>query len=275
MKNLLIILLITFSFHSCIQASQADNNNKGKEAQTSEKSDNMQESKTSLSNPVDHKLWDELLKAHVNDKGLVDYKGMIADSTKLNKYLDMLSANAPDKDTWSKSAQLAYWINAYNAFTVRLIIRNYPEKSIKDLAGGIPFVNTPWDIKFIHIGDKTYDLNNIEHGIIRKEFDEERIHFALVCAAMSCPPLRNEAYTADRLDAQLDDQAKTFFNNPEKNKISKDKAEISPILKWYGGDFKDKAPSLLDYVNRYSKVQINPGVNIDFTDYNWKLNEQK
>lgn len=275
MKNLLIVLLITFSFHGCIQANQAENNDKGKEAQTSEKSDKMQENKTSLSNPVDHKLWDELLKANVNDKGYVNYKGMIADSTKLNKYLDMLSVNVPDEEVWSKSAQLAYWINAYNAFTVRLIIRNYPEKSIKDLAGGIPFINTPWDIKFIHIGDETYDLNNIEHGIIRKQFDEERIHFAVVCAAMSCPPLRNEAYTADKLDSQLDDQARKFFNDPTKNKISKDKAEISPILKWYGGDFKDKAPSLREYVNQYSKVQINQGVDIGFTDYNWALNEQK
>ncbi len=275
MKNLLIVLIITFSSYGCMQANQAGDNNKGKVAQTSEKADKMSDNNSSLSNPVDHKLWDELLHAHVNDKGLVDYQGMIADSTKLNKYLDMLSVNPPDEDIWTKSAQLAYWINAYNAFTVQLIIRNYPEKSIKDLAGGIPFVNTPWDIKFIHIGDKTYDLNNLEHGIIRKQFDEERIHFALVCAAMSCPPLRNEAYTADKLDAQLNDQATTFFNDPAKNKISKDKAEISPILKWYGGDFKDKAPSLRAYVNQYSKVQINQGVDIGFTDYNWELNEQK
>lgn len=258
-----------------MQANQPEDNTKLNTTQSTEKADKTSEISSSLSNPVDHKLWDELLKAHVNSKGLVDYKGMIADSTKLNKYLDMLSVNVPDKDVWTKAAQLAYWINAYNAFTVQLIIRNYPEKSIKDLAGGIPFVNTPWDLKFIHIGDKTYDLNNIEHGIIRKDFDEERIHFAVVCAAMSCPPLRNEAYTADKLNDQLDDQARKFFNDPAKNGITKISAKISPILKWYGGDFKDKAPSLREYVNQYSKVQIDPGVKIEFMDYNWDLNEQK
>ncbi|NEN22281.1 DUF547 domain-containing protein [Cryomorpha ignava] len=232
-------------------------------------------SQTALSNPVDHSAWDALLKKHVNDKGLVNYKAMMKDSVALNKYLDMLSVNVPDEDVWTDAGQLAYWINAYNAFTVKLILNNYPVKSIKDIAGGIPFVNTPWDVKFIKIGDETYDLNNIEHGIIRKQFDEERIHFAVVCAAMSCPRLRNEAYTAEKLNAQLDDQARTFFNDESQNKISKDQASISPILKWYGGDFKDKAPSLREYVNQYSKVQINQGVDVGFTDYDWALNEQK
>ena len=274
MQNILIVLWFTFSLVSCSQASQteiADN------SKISAKAEEIIEtsSKTDLSNPVDHKAWDELLKKYVNDKGLVNYKGIIADSVALNKYLDMLSVNVPDKDVWTDAAQLAYWINAYNAFTVKLIIKNYPVKSIKDIAGGIPFVNTPWDVKFIKIGDQTYDLNNIEHGIIRKQFKEERIHFAVVCAAISCPQLRNEAYTAEKLNAQLDDQAKTFFSDESKNKISEDKASISPILKWYGSDFKGKAPSLREYVNQYSKVQINQGVDVGFADYDWALNEQK
>ncbi len=266
--------LFIFATASCSLANNAEYTKKGKVPEKPENSLDSN-SKTDLTNPVDHSAWDALLKKHVNDKGLVNYKAMMKDSVALNKYLDMLSVNVPDKGTWTDAAQLAYWINAYNAFTVKLILKNYPVKSIKDIAGGIPFVNTPWDVKFINIGDETFDLNNIEHGIIRKQFDEERIHFALVCAAISCPPLRNEAYTADKLNEQLDDQARTFFNDASKNKIAKDKASISPILKWYGGDFKDKAPSLREYVNQYTKVQINQGVEVGFTDYDWALNEQK
>lgn len=273
MKNVLVVILFTFSVVSCSQANQsADTHNEN----NFNKNNGEVESNTQsdLSNPVDHSQWDGLLKKYVNDKGMVNYKGIRKDSVALNKYLDMLSVNVPDPEIWTEAAQLAYWINAYNAFTVKLILNNYPVKSIKDIAGSIPFINTPWDIKFIEIGDETYDLNNIEHGIIRKQFDEERIHFAVVCAAISCPRLRNEAYTAENLNAQLDDQAKAFLNDESKNKITKDKASISPILKWYGGDFKDKAPSLRDYVNQYSKVQINKGVDIEFNDYDWALNEQ-
>lgn len=226
------------------------------------------------SKPISHQNWTELLGKHVNAKGMVDYKGMIADSTALNTYLDLLSANHPNEKNWSKGERLAYWINAYNAFTVQLIIRNYPVESIKDIAGGIPFVNTPWDVKFIKIEGETYDLNNIEHGIIRKEFNEPRIHFALVCAAVSCPKLRNEAYTAQRLDEQLEDEARYFFNNPEKNTITKDKITVSKLLKWYWGDFSDVAEDRISYVNKYSKTKANSDAEVDFMDYNWALNEQ-
>ena len=226
------------------------------------------------SKPVSHETWDMLLKEHVDETGMVNYKGMIKDSLELNKYLDLLSKNHPNEKNWSKDERLTYWINAYNAFTVRLIIRNYPVESIKDIAGGIPFVNTPWDIKFIQIEDETYDLNNLEHGIIRKEFDEPRIHFALVCAAMSCPRLRNEAFTAEKLDTQLDAEATYFFNNPKKNKISAEKLELSKLLDWYWGDFKDTAKNRVEYVNRYSKVKANADADVDFLDYSWKLNEQ-
>lgn len=259
MRNLVLSLLGLFVFVGCSQANHAEDNT----------------SKTTSIKSVNHSAWDVLLKRYVNDQGLVNYKGFIADSTELNKYLDLLSANPPDQKTWSESAQLAYWINAYNAFTIRLIIRNYPMKSIKDIAGIIPFINTSWDIKFIHIGDNDYDLNNIEHGIIRKQFDDERIHFALVCAAISCPPLRREAYTGEKLNDQLNDQARIFFNDNTKNKISQNEAIISPILKWYSGDFEDKAENLQAYINKYSKVKVNPGAKITYTDYDWSLNDRK
>jgi len=229
---------------------------------------------TSNAAPVDHTAWDKLLKKHVNDKGFVNYTNFKKDYDELKKYLDMLSANAPNEKSWSKDEQLTYWINAYNAFTIQLILDHYPGIStIKDIGSKIkiPFVSDAWTVKFIKIGGKKMDLNNIEHGIIRKKFDEPRIHFALVCAAKSCPPLRNEAFAADRLEKQLDDQGRDFMNDPIKNKITKEKAELSKILSWYGGDFTKKMP-IVDWVNKYSTVKIDKSTPISHLDYFWDLN---
>jgi len=226
------------------------------------------------SKPVTHEQFTALLKKHVDSNGMVNYKGFIADSTAFNKYLTLLEKNHPNEKNWSKDERLAYWINAYNAFTIRLIIRNYPVESIKDLGGSIYRINTTWDIKFIEIEGESYHLNNIENSIIRNEFDEPRIHFALVCAAMSCPKLRNEAFEAATLDAQLEDQAVHFFNSKMRNDISAENPKASKLMKWYSGDFKDHADDINAYINKYSKVKIKDGVSLDYLDYEWKLNEQ-
>jgi hypothetical protein len=225
--------------------------------------------------PVSHALFDQLAKKHINEKGLVNYKGFKSDEKELKKYLDLLAKNPPT-DKWSQEEQMAYWINAYNANTVQLILEHYPVKSIKDIGSKIkvPFVNTPWDIKFIKVGSETYDLNRIEHGTLRKKFDDKRIHFALVCAARSCPRLRNEAYTAAKLNAQLDDQGSDFMNNPTKNAITAKKASLSKYFDWYKGDWKDDNKSVEFWVNKYSKTKINQDTQISFLDYNWDLNEQ-
>lgn len=215
------------------------------------------------SKPVSHDQWTRLLQKYVDGKGMVDYRGFMADSTALNKYLELLGNHHPNEKHWSEDERLAYWINAYNAFAIQLVIRHYPVESIKDIAGSIPFINSPWDLKFIHIEGETYDLNNIEHGIIRERFNEPRIHFALVCAAISCPRLRQEAFTADKLDTQLEAAAVEFFNDPTKNRITPQKAELSKILDWYGGDFTDVAPSLREYVNRYSETKLEENAEIE------------
>ncbi|WP_026464670.1 DUF547 domain-containing protein [Adhaeribacter aquaticus] len=222
---------------------------------------------------VSHEILDGLLKKHVSETGKVNYRGFIQDSTQLNKYLKNLSDNPPQKN-WSKEDKLAYWINAYNAYTIQLIIRNYPLKSIKDIGSKIkiPFVNTPWDIKFIKIGKERYDLNNIEHGILRKDFNEPRIHFAIVCASVSCPKLRNEAFVASRLNAQLDDQARDFINDPSRNKIKANQAQVSEIFSWFRGDFT-KSGNLISFLNKYSQVKINSNAQISNLNYNWNLNE--
>ncbi len=227
------------------------------------------------SEPVDHSLFTQLLRKYVDEKGKVNYSSLKKDEDKLNQYLQLLSANAPDEDTWTREEQLAYWINAYNAFTLRLILDHYPLESIKDIGSAIqiPFVNTPWDIKFIKIGTEKYDLNNIEHSILRKNFDEPRIHFAIVCASYSCPQLRREAYEADRLEEQLSAQARLFLADTTKNKFSKDKAEVSKIFSWFKGDFT-KDGTLVDFLNRYAPVTLSSEADVSYRDYDWSLNEQ-
>lgn len=225
--------------------------------------------------PPSHDIWNDILKKHVNDEGFVDYKGIIKDKATFQKYLDALS-NTPPSSKWSKNEKMAYWINAYNAFTVKLIIDHYPLKSIKDIGSSIqiPFVNTPWQYKFFSIGGEKMKLDEIEHKILRKDFDDPRIHFALVCASYSCPRLRNEAYTAEKLDKQLDDQARHFLANKKKNQISANKAVLSKYFTWYKGDFT-KGTSLIDYLNKYAPVKISKDADISYMDYNWSLNEQK
>ena len=220
---------------------------------------------------IDHSPWDQLLKKYVRDDGTVDYAGFVTDSAELNAYLETLSAELPDPVAWSTSDQIAFWINAYNAFTVKLVADNYPVESIKDIKRGIPMVNSVWDIKFINIGGEEFDLNKIEHKVLRKDHDEPRIHFAVNCASVSCPNLRAEAYTGDLLDQQLDEQAKLFLADPTKNEIASDKIRISKIFQWFKGDFTDDG-TLIDFLNKYSPTQIEQGAKVSYLEYDWNLN---
>ena len=223
-----------------------------------------------------HEIYDQLLKKHVSVDGKVNYKAFIKDTVTLNSYLRLLNAHPPDEKIWTKNEQMVYWINAYNAFTIKLITKYYPIKSIKEIGSSIqiPFVNTPWDIKFINIGNKKMDLNNIEHGRLRKKFGDPRIHMALVCASKSCPLLLNEAYDAKRLDEQLVKQTKAFLSDPFRNKISADKSQLSMIFKWYGMDFNKDGGSVKDFINKYSDVKIKPNGQMEYLEYDWGLNEQ-
>ena len=224
---------------------------------------------------IDHGAFDKLLKKYVNSKGLVNYKALKADQTAFNQYLEMLSKNPPAA-SWSKPEQMAYWINAYNAYTIRLILDHYPLQSIKDIGSKIqiPFVTTPWAAKFFSIGGEKMSLDNIEHGTLRKKYNDPRIHFALVCASMSCPRLRSEAYTAARLESQLDDQGRDFLNNPAKNKPGKTSAQLSKYFDWYKGDWDSNGQTVVSWVNKYATTKVDANARITYLDYNWQLNEQ-
>lgn len=211
-----------------------------------------------------HDSWNSLLQKHVSDQGNVNYKGFKADKTKLYGYIEYLQNNIP-QDSWSRNKTLAYWINAYNALTVDLIIRNYPLQSIKD-------IKDPWDQRLWKFGLKWYNLNDIEHQILRK-MDEPRIHFAIVCASVSCPKLQNFAFNIRELNEQLTLATKEFLKDSSKNNISKNSLKLSKIFKWFGKDFKTNGSSLIDFLNQYSDVTISDKAKKSYKDYNWNLNE--
>ncbi|UOQ68976.1 DUF547 domain-containing protein [Hymenobacter volaticus] len=225
--------------------------------------------------PIDHSAFDKLLKKYVNAQGLVDYKAWKTDQAAFNQYLALLSKNPPAA-SWSKAEQMAYWINAYNAYTIRLILDHYPVQSIKDIGTKIqiPFVTTPWAAKFFTIGGTKMSLDNIEHGTLRKQYNDPRIHFALVCASLSCPRLRNEAYTAAKLDSQLDEQGRDFLRNPAKNKPGKTSAQLSKYFDWYKGDWTANNQTVVGWVNKYAATKLDNTAKISYLDYNWSLNEQ-
>ena len=210
-----------------------------------------------------HQIFNDLLKKHVTKDGVVNYKGFKANRTELQKYINSLGENMPT-DTWSKEEKLAYWINAYNALTVDLILRNYPLKSIKD-------IKKPWNQRLWKLGDKWYNLDEIEHKILRK-MNEPRIHFAINCASFSCPPLLNEAFVSEKLEQQLTQVTKLFLADTKQNTITENQLEISKIFKWFAKDFKQNG-SLIDFLNRYSNVKINIKAKKKYKDYNWDLNE--
>ncbi|NNC94583.1 MAG: DUF547 domain-containing protein [Chitinophagales bacterium] len=227
-----------------------------------------------ITESVSHNEWDKLTKKNVKSSGEVDYLSFIEDSIRFKSYLDLLSVNPPSEG-WSNNEKLVYWINAYNAFTVQIVLKHYPIESITDIKTfHIPLVNTVWHDEFIPIGDQKISLNHIEHGILRKEFNDPRIHFAINCASLSCPKLRNEAYRSEQIDKQLDDQAHAFFNDTGKNEFSVDRVEVSRIFQWFRKDFTTES-TLIAYLNRYSPVEIREDATISYKKYDWSLNEAR
>lgn len=212
---------------------------------------------------VTHELWNVLLQKHVSENGNVDYNGLKNNYSELKTYLDLLSSAIPN-ESQSRDYKLAYWINTYNALTVDLIIKNYPLESIKD-------IKNPWEQRLWKLGNKNYNLEEIEHEILRK-MSEPRIHFAIVCASASCPKLLNEAFVPEKLDQQLTLVTKGFLADTKRNIIKPNKLEISKIFKWFDDDFKQNG-SLIDFLNTYSDTKISSDAKINYLDYSWELND--
>ena len=211
----------------------------------------------------DHSTFNILLSKHVSINGNVDYEAIKSDWKALKDYITQLSNNLPN-NTWTKEEKLVYWVNTYNALTIDLILRHYPLKSIKD-------IKDPWKQRYWKLGNKWYNLDEIEHQILRK-MDEPRIHFAIVCASFSCPKLLNEAYIASKLETQLTEATKGFLSDGDRNIISEKRIQLSKIFKWFAKDFKQDG-SLIDFLNQYSEVEISASAKKSYLDYNWYLNE--
>ena len=210
-----------------------------------------------------HDTWNHLLQSYVSSTGKVNYEGFRSSAAEFESYLNDL-ANNPPNASWSREKTMAYWINAYNAFTIKLIVDYYPVRSIKEIHNG-----NPWDVRWIKIGGKTYTLNNIENDILRPKYKDARIHFAVNCAAYSCPPLANKAFTEQNLNSLLEQQTKQFVNNAAFNSISANSVQVSRIFEWYASDFGD----LITYLNKYSNTKIAAGTKVDYKEYDWKLNK--
>ncbi|HMB63936.1 MAG TPA: DUF547 domain-containing protein [Eudoraea sp.] len=211
---------------------------------------------------LDHSAWNTLLKKYVDTAGNVDYKSLKNDKNKLDEYLGYLAGNVPSGS--DEKEKLAYYINLYNAATVKLILDHYPVKSIKD-------INAPWDKKWVHLGEKLVSLGDIEHKILRR-MNEPRIHFAINCASYSCPKLLNEAFTSSQLELQLQKAARDFVGDPSRNKIASDRLQLSNIFKWYIKDFTENS-ALVVYIDQLSDTAIAADAKIDYLKYDWSLNE--
>lgn len=238
-----------------------------------------------------HAAWDQILRARVNSKGMVDYAALKKDSAALDAYVGSIAkVTAEEVGSWSRPQQVAFYINAYNALTFRTILDAYPLGSIRDISPD-PWENSKWTV-----AGRTVSLNWIEHTKLRGQFGEARVHFVLVCAAIGCPRLPNRAIVASTLESQLNGATKAFFTDPSKNRIDAagGKVYLSKIMDWYGDDFVgwsgtpaepalDGRPAkeasavrlLAKYASDADKAFLAEGAfTVVFNDYDWALNAQ-
>ena len=214
-------------------------------------------------------IFDSLLQKNVDKTGRVDYQSLKNNETLLDNYLAYIQNNEPTKN-WSSNKKKAFWINTYNAYTIKIILNNYPLKSIRDIKiDG----KTAWKIPFVKVGQKRYTLDQIEHEILRKKFNDPRIHVGINCASVSCPRLWNFAFTEDNIASSLDNLMKEFINNTTRNKISKNNLEISEIFNWFSKDFM-KNGTIINYLNTYAAIKISEKASIKYLTYDWSLNKK-
>ncbi len=226
--------------------------------------------------PFSHELFDQVLQEHVDNAGRVNYTQLKANPEKLERYLDLLAVAKPTD--LSYNAQLVFWVNAYNALVIKGVIDHYPTTSVRKVKWFNGFFSR---LKF-QVAGKTYTLNQIEHGIIRTEFADPRVHFVLVCASSSCPPLGNRAFSAETIEEHLETATSNFIQNPEQVRIDRAKRRVylSKIFKWYDDDFEIGYDGVADFLADYlppedAEFVLAENVKFHYLDYDWTLNDQK
>lgn len=225
----------------------------------------------SSENGVDNTIYAELLGKYVKD-GVVNYKGFKNEESVLDRYLKVLEE--VDSKLLSHNDKFAFYINAYNAWTIKLILSGYPGiKSIKDLGS---LFKSPWKKKICRIDGEIITLDDIEHNILRPRFKDPRVHFAINCAAKSCPPVRSEPYRGGELDQQLGEMTRAFVNDLERNRLENHTLYVSSIFKWFAEDFnKDIVGFFLKYAKGDLKEQLEANkekIRVKYLDYDWALN---
>ena len=226
---------------------------------------------TYAANKVDNSLYAELLGKYVKN-GIVDYQGFKNKEESLNQYLETLEKI--DTKTLSRNEQFAFYINAYNAWTIKLILSAYPGiKSIKELGN---LFRSPWKNKICRIDGRVISLDDIEHNILRPRFKDPRVHFVINCASKSCPPLRSEPYRGSALDLQLDEMTGAFINDLKHNRLEGHTLYVSSIFKWFAEDFNKE---IIDFFLKYAKgdlkvhLETKRGkIKLKYFDYDWSLN---
>lgn len=221
---------------------------------------------------VDHEIWAELLGKYVREDG-VDYAGFKSEENRLDQYLNVLEQT--DSKTLMRDEQFAYYINAYNAWTIKLILSAYPAvTSIKNLG---TFWKSPWEKKIVRIDGDVVTLDDIEHHILRPRFKDPRVHFAINCSAVSCPPLRSEPYLGNLLDLQLSQATGSFINNPNHYRLEGNTFYVSRIFKWFAEDFNnDVLGFYLEFARGDLKKKLaekKDVIQIKYLNYDWSLND--
>ncbi|MDJ0913772.1 MAG: DUF547 domain-containing protein [Desulfobacterales bacterium] len=223
------------------------------------------------STPVDHSMFKKLLMKYVKH-GVVDYQGFKNEEARLDQYLLVLENT--DSNALDRNEQFAFFINAYNAWTIKLILSKYPGiKSIKDIGG---LFQKPWSIKIARIDGQLITLDYIEHEILRPRFKDPRVHFAINCAARSCPPLQSEPFTGAELETQLDQATEAFINDPASNRLEGQTLHVSKIFKWFKEDFND---DIVGFFLKNGNEGLVKGIEssqqkikIEYLHYDWSLN---
>ena len=290
MKKSLLLTMGVASIVAIAGCSNQVNSTQNPVESTSEPTETtkMLDTKVAVSEPFNYQDYGDVLQTYVNDQGLVNYTALQANRAQLDRFNQSLGEVTPESYAgWSEAEQIAFLINAYNAFTLQSIIDQEPLKdSIRDISG-------VWNRRKFLLAGSEKTLDNIEHDILRKDFNEPRIHVALVCAAMSCPPLRNEPYLPEQLDAQLNDQTVKFASSPHGFSLDQQdkRVYLSSIFKWYGQDFEqtygiktkfkgnDKQRAVINYFapvlnSESQKFLEQEDYKVKYLDYDWSLNKQ-
>lgn len=230
--------------------------------------------RSSRASTVNHEIWADLLSKYVTTQG-VNYTGFKQEEDRLDQYLKVLENTTPQK--LPRKEQYAYYINAYNAWTVKLILSDYPGvKSIKDFG---TIFKSPWQKDWVRINGEVLTLDDVEHNILRPRYKDPRVHFAINCSAASCPPLRTEPYLADRLDQQLEDSTRAFVNDADSYRLEGNTLYVSRIFKWFSEDFNDDALGYyLQYADGALKEKLTrqkDRIKVKYLHYDWSLNDVK